>query len=1323
MAVDIFNSSGTWTCPSGVTSVTVECFGAGGDGGASLNKGGGSGGDYAKKTAFTTVPGNNYSVTIGGANQSTYFDDGSLVYALAGLTPGFFGDGGTTTGDVTHTGGGSGSASGKGNIGGGGGGAGASDNANGGNGGANSGTTGGTGAGTTSGTTYNGGAGGNGGTYNTVQATNGTAPGGGGGGAYTGGTAGTGGAGKVVITYSSGSYTQDGSGKLTFNGIATEQTSGTYTPLGTLTFNGLATAFIPSNTMFFMGLASCRASYIYLASGSLRFKNPTATILYANGDGTIGSWTNEIPNTTNLYLSVDEGTGSVNDADYIQTSTTSDTITFQLTNTPSDFASAIGIIISVRHVVTSSKGTPMYVSEIQIVESDNTTAITATASATADTTLTTYRYSPAITGTNTKTSWDNARIRLKSRSTGTDTPRVTALQVQLDYIPADPSEFSQNASGALLFNGIAGVTNTYIYLAFGKLTFNGIASQFVSGGYVAEGSLLFNGLASVTNTHTYLPSGYLTFNGISTPTVSENYLASGQLLFSGLCSTSNSYVYLASGRLTLSGIQVDYVTLNADTQPVLYTYDGYNAPDGTLTNVFFHAPEIGAGNYGGSYGSDLIGVFEITNKNLYCIGNTSFSPFNIAVIYNTTRSKVHCIGDFVIGSNLTIGIACNYQDNSNYWLGEVSGSAIYIFEVVGLTYTQRATTSIATPSIGDAFKLEMYANGDEVIFVANGLSISYSVAGRNFASVDAHGPFIYDHLDGAYIKEFSIYAPTVEGQTLALSGTTSSQVSENYLAGGQLTFSGIASTTVSAIVNGLGKLTFSGIADAINIIIVEGTGALTFSGLASCQVSVNYLASGQLTFNGIAGTQVSEITTGSGSLILSGIASMSIGYVVNGSGSLLFNGLASSQVTGIISAIGKLTFNGLASYSCSYNGYQASGKLRFNVGYISDSFTDVNGTSLTAHTPEWGGGYDVYDGVVEVSSNAAKLTSATGTFTHAVASVSSSDMVVEADLLPAATGDFGIVANFQDNNNSWWLWTRSDGTHIFEYNAGTPTVRASYLTPVNATHMKLVATGDTITGYATISSIVQVISYTTPNRPFKSNNKAGMVFYTASTSSIDNLTAIPFAESFSPTTSANIIPLGTLILNGIASCQDSVIYLSSGKLIFDGIASYQSSVSYLASGSLLFDGLAFCTTATMYEFIGTGGLIADGIATQAVSVILDAAGKLRLTGFQPISHYLYEASGRLLIFDPRLFLWWKLEDGTGSTVANDSSAYANQGQLMGLDVNADWVPGNPILNFGNNYALIFDGTDQYVTCDLNELSDLDDGFSLSVWVNLDLLPA
>jgi hypothetical protein len=67
-----FTTSGTWTCPAGVTSIQVDAYGAGGGGGygGATNKyggGGGGGGGYSKNTLITVIPGTTYTITVGTA--------------------------------------------------------------------------------------------------------------------------------------------------------------------------------------------------------------------------------------------------------------------------------------------------------------------------------------------------------------------------------------------------------------------------------------------------------------------------------------------------------------------------------------------------------------------------------------------------------------------------------------------------------------------------------------------------------------------------------------------------------------------------------------------------------------------------------------------------------------------------------------------------------------------------------------------------------------------------------------------------------------------------------------------------------------------------------------------------------------------------------------------------------------------------------------------------------------------------------------------------------------------------------------------------------
>ena len=101
-----FNSSGTYTVPAGVTSITVNVWGGGGGGGGGFNGcsaqgegSGGGGGGFSSKTIAVT-PGEIYTVTVGAAGTAgAYNGNGG-----AGGTTNFTGIGGT----VTATGGGAG---------------------------------------------------------------------------------------------------------------------------------------------------------------------------------------------------------------------------------------------------------------------------------------------------------------------------------------------------------------------------------------------------------------------------------------------------------------------------------------------------------------------------------------------------------------------------------------------------------------------------------------------------------------------------------------------------------------------------------------------------------------------------------------------------------------------------------------------------------------------------------------------------------------------------------------------------------------------------------------------------------------------------------------------------------------------------------------------------------------------------------------------------------------------------------------------------------------------------------------------------------------
>ena len=218
-----FTTAGTttWTCPAGVTSISVAVQGGGGAGGAasttqSARGGGGGGGGCAYSSAVPVVPGTGYTVTVGGGGaggsgagavggDSSF--SGSGITTLTGGKGGggalntgsgaAGGFGGTASGGAVNKSGGTGDTSPNATAGGGGGGGGGTTGA------------GGTASGNVSGLGGTGSpAGGAGGTNNGVgPGGSGYFPSGGGGGSYRGSSGtqngGAGAKGQITITYTS----------------------------------------------------------------------------------------------------------------------------------------------------------------------------------------------------------------------------------------------------------------------------------------------------------------------------------------------------------------------------------------------------------------------------------------------------------------------------------------------------------------------------------------------------------------------------------------------------------------------------------------------------------------------------------------------------------------------------------------------------------------------------------------------------------------------------------------------------------------------------------------------------------------------------------------------------------------------------------------------------------------------------------------------------------------------------------------------------------------------------------------------------------------
>ncbi len=89
---ETFLSSSTWTCPAGVSSVTVQCWGGGGAGGGAsgLNSsntrstgGGGGGGSYAQKSISVTAN-TQYTITVGAGGIASSVKPGDQTYSQSG---------------------------------------------------------------------------------------------------------------------------------------------------------------------------------------------------------------------------------------------------------------------------------------------------------------------------------------------------------------------------------------------------------------------------------------------------------------------------------------------------------------------------------------------------------------------------------------------------------------------------------------------------------------------------------------------------------------------------------------------------------------------------------------------------------------------------------------------------------------------------------------------------------------------------------------------------------------------------------------------------------------------------------------------------------------------------------------------------------------------------------------------------------------------------------------------------------------------------------------------------------------------------------------
>jgi len=313
----IITSSGTWICPQGVTSISVEAIGGGGGGrnAAGGTKGfiggGGGGGAYAKRANVAVVPGTPYAITVGAAGATNLSGSASTATfgavtitaaggsvgaaaslnasgGLGGTVAGSIGDAGSVfAGGAGGSGVGSSGGAGSGSGGGGGSGAGSAVSGNAGGNAANA-TTPGAGGALIA---LYGGAGGAGGNNTTGASAPATNYGGGGGGGGDRSAGGSGRQGAVIITFNCPINTIANAGPdQTLASCATSATlSGNTATYGTGTWtlvSGIATITSPTSpTSTVTGLALGASAVLRwtIDNGQCGSTNDTVTITTVYG--------------------------------------------------------------------------------------------------------------------------------------------------------------------------------------------------------------------------------------------------------------------------------------------------------------------------------------------------------------------------------------------------------------------------------------------------------------------------------------------------------------------------------------------------------------------------------------------------------------------------------------------------------------------------------------------------------------------------------------------------------------------------------------------------------------------------------------------------------------------------------------------------------------------------------------------------------------------------------------------------------------------------------------------------------------------------------
>ena len=443
---------------------------------------------------------------------------------------------------------------------------------------------------------------------------------------------------------------------------------------------------------------------------------PVADVSVTN----FNAWTGSSTITSNLYATINEGTLSPNDTNYVQSTTyNAVTVKFTLGTIPQNIGTVASITLSVRSQLTFTASVDQQDwASCQLFQSDGITALTSSSVMSDSNAATTYTFTPSVIGSG-QSNWNNAIFAITTTTVSSSyvPPKLNAVQVTLNYIPLEAGFANGDATGSYMQAGM-------IASASAGSTANGLAFSIfnASGNSIANsqsGSQFnVNGLA-VGNGNSLLPSG----------SVSGASIASGQsgsqFNINGI-STGNMGVVVTP---TASASGSSTANSQSGSQ---FNVNGISAANALISEQF---NVNGISTVFGQAGSQISAIGGCTG---------SFSGQSIA----TSVANANGISA-AVGAQFTVTFTANGDATGSYMqsgmIASAPGAAI-VNGIIGSQFnvTGVATTSYASFVVGSQFNVIGIATTNGImkgsVIEITGTNLTWVVpAGWNTLQIEVWG--------------------------------------------------------------------------------------------------------------------------------------------------------------------------------------------------------------------------------------------------------------------------------------------------------------------------------------------------------------------------------------------------------------------------------------------------------------------------------------------------------------------------------------------------------------------------------------------------------